>query len=288
MAICWALVWMIAIGPPGQDPAADPALAKPRETFKQAVEKARQDLKGQINRKIDLARQTGDRTTVKRLKEDLEALDKNPCPKLSSPYPAHQAAIDKASKTLQADYTRLIRQYTRDGRDHLADLAEKDLKKLLASLKPETPAETPPPDPELAEPNKPWISLTHAPTSTFLCRSGGTASAPGTGMTMELDAECHFQVQQVGPNQVKILHRKTGKWLTPALVAAKTGTPVVLKATMKTEGHQVWQMVPADKGQIRLVHQKTGRPLTVTENGPIVGDLAKPEPANLWKMTPVK
>lgn len=273
---------------PGQDPAVDPALDPPRKAFVDAVEKARQDLLAQINRKIEAARQKGDRQTVKKLKDDHEALEEHPAAKLGFPSPSHQAALEKAGKTLQAEYARIIRQNTMDGRDDRAEWAEKDLKKLLASIRPPEADDRAPPDPELADPKKPWSSLLHASTMRHLMRSGGSPSAPGTGLSADLDTEGHFQIQSIGPGLVRILHRKTGKLLTPAVVQAKPGTAVVLKAPMKTEGHQAWQMVQADKGMVRLIHQRTGRPLTVTENLPTVGDLAKLGPESLWKITPLK
>ena len=67
------LAFLIAGGLPGQNPAANPALDIPRKAFVDAVEKARQDLQNQITRKIEAARQKGDRQTVKRLKDDQEA-----------------------------------------------------------------------------------------------------------------------------------------------------------------------------------------------------------------------
>ena len=63
---------------------------------------------------------------------------------------------------------------------------------------------------------------------------------------------------------------------------------MVLKAPMKTEGHQAWQMVQADRGQVRLIHQRTGRPLTAAENGVVLGDLAKPGAEIVWTITPLK
>lgn len=273
---------------PGQDPAADPALDIPRKAFVDAIEKARQDLLAQINRKIEAARQKGDRQAVKKLKDDQEALEQHPAAKLEFPSPAHQMALEKAGKTLQAEYTRIIRQNTMAGRDDRAEWAEKDLKKLLASIRPPDSDDRNPPDPELADPKKPWSALFHAASMRHLIRSGGSASAPGTGLDADLDVEGHFQIQPLGPGLVRILHRKTGKLLTPAVVQAKPGTAVVLKAPMKTEGHQAWQVVQADKGMVRLIHQRTGRPLTVAENSPVVGDLAKLGPESLWTMKPIK
>jgi hypothetical protein len=273
---------------PGQDPAADPALDIPRKAFVDAVEKARQDLLTQIARKIEAARQKGDRQAVKKLKDDQEALEQHPAAKLGFPSPSHQAALEKAGKTLQADYARIIRQNTMAGRDDRAEWAEKDLKKLLASIRPPDSDDRTPADPELADPKKPWSALFHAASMRHLVRSGGSASAPGTGLAADLDVEGHFQIQPIGPGLVRILHRKTGKLLTPAVVQAKPGTAVVLKAPMKTEGHQAWQVVQADKGMVRLIHQRTGRPLTIAENSPVVGDLAKLGPESLWTMKPIK
>ncbi|MFM8932668.1 MAG: RICIN domain-containing protein [Gemmataceae bacterium] len=285
---CLTVLLLCAGWLPGQDPAADPALDIPRKAFVDAVEKARQDLLTQIHRKIEASRQKGDRQAVKKLKDDQEALEQHPAAKLGFPAPAHQAALEKAGKTLQADYARIIRQNTMDGRDDRAEWAEKDLKKLLASIRPPESDDRVPPDPELADPKKPWTALFHTNTMRHLVRSGGSASAPGTGLAADFDVEGHFQIQPIGPGLVRVLHRKTGKLLTPAVVQAKPGTAVVLKAPMKTEGHQAWQVVQADKGMVRLIHQRTGRPLTIAENSPVVGDLAKLGPESLWTMKPIK
>ncbi len=282
------LAFLIAGGLPGQNPAANPALDIPRKAFVDAVEKARQDLQNQITRKIEAARQKGDRQTVKRLKEDQEALARHPAAKLSTPSPAHQAALEKAAKNLQGDYGKIIRQDTKEGNDDRAEWAEKDLKKLLASIRPPETDNTLPPDPELADPTKPWSSLLHTISMRHLTRLGGTPTAPGTTLAADLEADGHFQIQQIAPGLVRILHRKTGKLLTPSVVQAQPGTSVVLKAPMKTEGHQAWQLVQADRGMVRLIHQRTGRPLSVTENSPVVGDLAKPGNESLWKIAPVK
>ena len=281
--------WLLVAWLPGEEnPAADPLLDKPRAAFTQAVEKARRELLEQISRRLDMARSKGDRNQVKRLKDDQEALKLHLAPHLSFPTPAHEAALDRAGKGVQSEYSRIIRKNTMEKRDDRAEFAEKELKKLLASIQPQPKDEKAPADPPLAEANRPWSSLLHASSMRYLLREGGTSAAPGITLAANLDTDGHWQVQTLSPGLVRLLHRKTGKFLTPAVVSAQPGTAVVLKAPMKTEGHQAWQMVQADRGQVRLIHQRTGRPLTAAENGVVLGDLAKPGAEIVWKITPLK
>lgn len=254
-------------------------LDKAVEAHGQALGKARKEIDDAIANKLELVRKQGDRQVVKRIlgeQEEWQAARK--LPKCVSTL-AYQWAADRADRQLLIEFDRAVRDFTRLNRDDLAEKAEKDRVRILAPLKPmELPG---------VEEAKALHTLMAAKTSRFAAALGGTTATPDVGFTDRTDdPAAQWLVIQSGEGFVRIMNRKTGKYLTPQVVQAGAGTDVLLKGPLKTAGHQSWKVVPADPGTVRLRHDRTGRYLGIDAQGTGVAlaEDGRKAPETLWKI----
>lgn len=245
-----------------------------------AIDKARKDLDNALANKMDLLRKQGDRDGLKRLKAELEAWQATHKLPRTVPTGIYQASIDKANKALSMEYDRALREFTKLGRDDLADKAEQDRSALLNNAKSADSA----PAPDAA---KAWYSLQAAKNQRYAAAAGGTSATPDVGLIDKTDeAAAQWQMSGSAEGAVRIVNRKTSKFLTPAVVQATSGTDVVLKGALKTVGHQGWRVIAAEPGWVRLRHERTGRFLSLSADGKglVLSDDSRVNPDSLWKI----
>ena len=254
-------------------------LDKAISVYGMAVGKARNDLDDAIASKSESLRKLGDREGLKRLKTEQEAwLSTGKLPR-SVPSMGYQSALDKANKAIVIEFDRALREFTKLGRDDLADMAEQERADLLKTAKP--PDNAPP-----SEDSKVWHSIQSAKNQRFAAAIGGTSATPDIGFADKADdAAGQWQMTGSADGPIRIVNRKTSKFLTPAMVQATSGTDVVLKGPLKTVGHQGWRVLPAEPGLVRLRHERTGRFLGMAADGKglALSDDAK-SPDSLWKI----
>lgn len=254
-------------------------LDKAVEAHGLALGKARKELDEAIDNKLELVRKQGDREGVKKILAEQEAWQAHrKLPKCVSTL-SYQWAADRADRQLVIEFDRALREFTRLDRDDLADKAEMDRKRIFAPSKPmELPG---------VEEAKALHSLQAMKTARFAAALGGTAATPDVGFTDKPDdPAAQWLVIQSGDGFVRLMNRKTGKYLTPQVVQAGAGTDVLLKGPLKTAGHQSWKVVPADMGTVRLRHDRTGRYLGIDAQGKGVAlaEDGRMAPETLWKI----
>lgn len=276
-----ALVLACVLAGVALEPADDvrARLDKAIAAHRMAMDKACNDIDDALSSKIELFRKQGDREGLKRVKAELEAWQSTRKLPRSVPTALYQVNIDKTTKTLTLEFDRALREFTKLGRDDLADVAEKERGDLLKAGK---PAETTQP----AIDAKMWYSIQAAKSQRYAAAAGGTSATPDIGFVDKPDdTPAHWQMTGSADGVVRIVNRKTSKILTPALVQATSGTDVVLKGPLKTVGHQGWRVIPAEPGLVRLRHERTGRFLSTAADGKglALADDAK-SPDSLWKI----
>jgi hypothetical protein len=254
-------------------------LDKAVEAHGVSLGKARKELDEAIANKLELVRKQGDREGVKRILAEQEAWQsQRKLPKCVSTL-AYQWAADRADRQLVIEFDRAVREFTRLDRDDLADKAEKDRTRIFAPAKPmELPG---------VEEAKALHSLQAMKTARYAAALGGTAATPDVGFTDKPDdPAAQWLVIQSGEGFVRLMNRKTGKYLSPAVVQAGAGTDVLLKGPLKTAGHQSWKVVPADLGTVRLRHDRTGRYLGLDAQGKglSLAEDGRMAPETLWKI----
>lgn len=254
-------------------------LDKAVEAHGVSLGKARKELDEAIANKLELVRKQGDREGVKRILAEQEAWQsQRKLPKCVSTL-AYQWAADRADRQLVIEFDRAVREFTRLDRDDLADKAEKDRTRIFAPAKPmELPG---------VEEAKALHSLQAVKTARYAAALGGTAATPDVGFTDKPDdPAAQWLVIQSGEGFVRLMNRKTGKYLSPAVVQAGAGTDVLLKGPLKTAGHQSWKVVPADMGTVRLRHDRTGRYLGLDAQGKglSLAEDGRMAPETLWKI----
>lgn len=279
--MCALMLACCALAGLALDPVDDARgrLDKAVEAHGVALGKARKEIDDAIANKLELVRKQGDREGVKRILAEQEAWQaQRKLPKCVSTL-AYQWAADRADRLLLIEFDRAVREFTRLNRDDLADKAEKDRVRILAPSKPmELPG---------VEEAKALHSLQATKTSRYAAALGGTAATPDVGFTDRPDdPAAQWLVIQSGEGFVRVMNRKTGKYLTPQVVQAGAGTDVLLKGPLKTAGHQTWKVVPAEMGAIRLRHDRTGRYLSLDGKGTglILAEDGRMAPETLWKI----